>query len=415
MFLYLTIIFPIGWLTLLLVSPFSRKLRSMVSARMQPIVVPPQFCDGRAIWFHCASGEFEYAKPLIQKLKTENPDQPILVSYLSPSFADAIRMDRNVDCAFPLPWDFYAKQFDLLKRVKPKMVLIARTDFWPQFLACCKRLSIPTVGFSVRVSRAPSWFGRKLLALRMRNIDQLLTVGDADCATLKAAGIESTPLGDSRWDRVFSRLQQPSKVKFVIGTSTRRIVFASTWPEDEAVILKALPLLRPVASENHFSFVIVPHELTSMHLVTLQRKLARIGFESCYYSQIDEWDARKVLIVDQMGILADLYRDAFLAFVGGSFGREVHSVMEPLAAGCPALVGPRHHKSPEALEFKQVSSQIAADLKYVTEIKDHGELFHAVHRWLPIDRLQVHAHLQRLCKANQGSTERIIKAIRSIS
>jgi 3-deoxy-D-manno-octulosonic-acid transferase len=58
--------------------------------------------------------------------------------------------------------------------------------------------------------------------------------------------------------------------------------------------------------------------------------------------------------VDQTGILAELYTQAQFAFVGGSFKKTVHSVMEPLAAGCVTFVGPKHQNNREALAIKNV-------------------------------------------------------------
>jgi 3-deoxy-D-manno-octulosonic-acid transferase len=61
-----------------------------------------------------------------------------------------------------------------------------------------------------------------------------------------------------------------------------------------------------------------------------------------------------VLVVDQVGFLAELYRDAWIATVGGSFRRSVHSVMEALAAGVFCVLGPHHRNNREALDFQRV-------------------------------------------------------------
>ena len=60
-----------------------------------------------------------------------------------------------------------------------------------------------------------------------------------------------------------------------------------------------------------------------------------------------------VLIIDQIGILADLYKWADWALIGGSFKGKVHSVMEALSQGCYTFVGPFHGNNREALEFKK--------------------------------------------------------------
>jgi 3-deoxy-D-manno-octulosonic-acid transferase len=78
------------------------------------------------------------------------------------------------------------------------------------------------------------------------------------------------------------------------------------------------------------------------------------------------------LIVDQTGILAELYLKARWAFVGGSFRKTVHSVMEPLAAGCVTFVGPLHTNNREAVAFEKM--QLASGVSMVTCVRSSDEL-----------------------------------------
>ena len=65
-------------------------------------------------------------------------------------------------------------------------------------------------------------------------------------------------------------------------------------------------------------------------------------------------DGVALLSVDTVGDLFSLYTWAQVAFVGGSFKARVHSVMEPLCAQVPVLVGPYFHNSAEAQKFSSV-------------------------------------------------------------
>ena len=50
------------------------------------------------------------------------------------------------------------------------------------------------------------------------------------------------------------------------------------------------------------------------------------------------------IVVDRVGVLANLYGLASVSFVGGGFhGRGLHSVLEPAAAESGVLFGPQHH------------------------------------------------------------------------
>ncbi|HEY6223428.1 MAG TPA: hypothetical protein VIW26_06575, partial [Gemmatimonadales bacterium] len=56
-----------------------------------------------------------------------------------------------------------------------------------------------------------------------------------------------------------------------------------------------------------------------------------------------------VVVVDQLGVLADLYSLAQVAYVGGGYHRAgLHSVLEPAVWGVPISVGPRWGSSRDA-------------------------------------------------------------------
>ena len=58
------------------------------------------------VWFHCASlGEYEQAKPIIEKIKLEYPNYKILVTFFSPSGYELRKNDSLVDYVFYLPID----------------------------------------------------------------------------------------------------------------------------------------------------------------------------------------------------------------------------------------------------------------------------------------------------------------------
>jgi 3-deoxy-D-manno-octulosonic-acid transferase len=63
----------------------------------------------------------------------------------------------------------------------------------------------------------------------------------------------------------------------------------------------------------------------------------------------DAAPAADVILVDRVGVLADLYALADVAFVGGGFhGFGLHSVLEPAAYGVPVVFGPEWQGSRDA-------------------------------------------------------------------
>ena len=308
----------------------------------------------RPIWIHCASGEFEYAKPVIKRLKKKTAT-PILVTYFSPSVKKAVESFVGVDMSCPLPWDKPEEWEKFFDHHQPRMLLIARTDTWPEMLRQARLHEVPTLLFSATLV-ATSGRARPLSRLFSRfvfdNIDSIYCVTEEDQKIFAqlGSGEKAVVVGDTRYDQVIERLQNPKPISnFIKATEIPTLVAGSTWPEDEAVLIPALAQLK-----GSMRAILVPHEPHLDHIRDLERMAQSVGLSVNRYTKLTaNWDS-DVLVIDQMGILAELYLAGTFAFVGGSFKKTVHSVMEPLAAGCPTIVGPLHTNNREAVSFQSL-------------------------------------------------------------
>jgi 3-deoxy-D-manno-octulosonic-acid transferase len=339
------------------------------------------------IWFHCASGEFEYAKPVITLLKKRQPAVNVVVTFFSPTYSDTIRKFSGVDWVVPLPWDTARNLNEFLDSYRPLALLVARTDVWPAMAQQARLRGMKSALFSATLSNN-SGRTRSLGRLATRaTLDQLdavfcATKDDADAFRgLNLNGPKIEVQGDTRYDQVLARLESPKPLRKEVfsaihersGSSKPRDLFVcgSTWPQDEDVLIPALSQL-----QSDVCGVLVPHEPSPEHLASLETKLQAAGLHPIRYSALDAAEKMQIpgscLVVDQTGILAELYLEGQWAFVGGSFRKTVHSVMEPLAAGCLTFVGPLHTNNREAIAFQSYS--LAANLTYVTPIETSSDL-----------------------------------------
>lgn len=389
--LFLTILFTFGlWL--------SPKIRKSFRLRRESIRRPkPQWMGKvRPVWIHASSGEFEYAKSLIRELKEHEPDIPILVTYFSPSYFKSIANTKGVDWHEPLPLDTQAATQSFIQLWKPKILLIARTDLWPELLFQCRRAQVPTILFSATFSekKVKSFFSRQLLRLLIPLLDEVHVVSQEDQDELSQIiqyKNKHYVTGDTRYDQVHFRLTHPNALKLELKPAARDsvLIAGSTWPEDEDVLLASLGLF---VESGQLRLMIAPHEPTNKHLEDLEYRLSELGLQSLRYSQASQWTQNTVLLIDEVGILADLYSWGQLAFVGGSFRNSVHSVMEPLGSGSLTFVGPHHHNNREAIEFKKIpaiddtSKKLAAvyGLKMVEAIESSEQWTQKLKLWLSI-------------------------------
>ncbi len=322
-----------------------------------PWLVPPKSL--RPLWIHCASGEFEYALPVIREIKKNNPLQKILVSYFTPTYVERMMAEPLVDFVVPAPWDESGVIKEFIDHHQPAALLFARTDVWFEMSRQCSLHKIPVIVFSMTFQKKINLMLQIFLRWRWQFVDNFWVVSERDATQLKSllpkAHIEVA--GDSRYDQCLYRLSQNKTLPFTIQESTRKLIVAgSTWPEDEAVLAPT------IANTALLRWIVVPHETTSTHLSQLEQRLKAQQIDFVRSSHITVWDGTQVLIVDQVGLLAELYRFADMSFVGGSFRKQVHSVMESLACGCLTFVGPFYKNNREAIEFSsEFSSEFSPE------------------------------------------------------
>lgn len=181
---------------------------------------------------------------------------------------------------------------------------------------------------------------------------------------MKLLGFENqTVSGDTRFDRVWETAQNIKRFSEIekFCSDSKVVVCGSTWQDDEEYLL-------PVINEFSAStkFIIAPHEINDAHLSDIESKL-KISFVR--YSNLKEENSERVLIVDNIGMLSQIYQYANIAYIGGSFHKKLHNILEACAFGLPVVFGPYYHNFPEAVDLIQKGSAFSVmnekDLKSV--------------------------------------------------
>ena len=209
-------------------------------------------------WFHAASGEIEYCKSVIRLLKQKKPRAQVVVTYTSPS---AEKLFDNiitfVDYIFPLPWDTQSATVKCLNHFSPKALIFSRTDFWPELILKANKFKVPL--FAISIYPRFNIFSPFLYKIIFKKFRLITTVNPETSQRLEQLGITNVMQhSDTRFDQVFARLSQPSKLHF--NSKKLSIVFASTWPEDEKIIFPVIESI--ISQKNRFQaqIIICPHE-----------------------------------------------------------------------------------------------------------------------------------------------------------
>lgn len=422
---YKIIIVPLAFIILQISRPFlNGKLRELIKDKNKsfhklnsPTFDEKNIATARPYWIHAASGEIEYARPVIRELKKQYPDTPILVTYSSPSAKKILAGIPEIDVWAALPWDFSFLIRRFIKKWNPRLLLFSRTDVWPVLAKVTYQEKIPTILFSATFAdnssrlKGPTRF---LTRFTLGLLSEIHCVSPEDIQNVQNLNLQ-VPLvasGDTRFDQVFHRLENPKALKSTLIPSPEDFVFiaGSTWPEDEAVLIPALEKLKIL----NIKVIVAPHETTPSHLEHLEKKLKEADLNFVRYSQTEIWPAGALLIVDQVGILAELYTWSDIAFVGGSFKKQVHSVMEALAAGLPVLVGPYHRNNREALFYQKKNYSSGMIVQVVHSPDDIVVLLQRmkkVQSQIPHIKEEIRAEIGK----NRHSTQRVLSTLQKIT
>jgi 3-deoxy-D-manno-octulosonic-acid transferase len=173
-----------------------------------------------------------------------------------------------------------------------------------------------------------------------------------------------------------------------------------------------LPALAPHLVKNSLRLILVPHEPTPEHLQALARQLDKLGLTHTLFSR-GKWHDENILLVDQVGVLAELYAWGQFAFIGGSFKKTVHSVMEALGAGCLTFVGPYHKNNREAVQFHDLR---LGSLQGVEVVQDARELSERMALLLAHPELVVKfsEDLQKEFSLRLGASRRLIISLQDL-
>lgn len=356
-------------------------------------------------WFHAASGEIEYAKPVMRELKRLDPQCKIVWSYSSVSALDFFSGVVDVDFKFPLPFDSIWNNKKLIRMIRPKAVLIARSDVWPELMHQLRYAKIPRVLFAATVSerKSKSFFQSQIFSL----LSHISCVSTEDLQHLQQMHLPATISqdGDPRADQVNYRAKNARETMDLKSMLTQEkiLVLGSTWPEDENA-------LQEVFKMPGWSFVLVPHdwsaEKRSAYSILFAEK--KLGFFSELQTHPND-QRYDVIVVDQKGILADLYRQATTVFVGGSFKDKVHSVYEPLAWGKKVYVGPFHTNNREAMEFSALSCE---GEPFVTVISNGLQMKASCESLQKNDFQKLNAPITEIIQKKLGASARIAQRMR---
>ncbi len=359
--IYNLIVIPLLYLGFHVAGLFNEKIRRGIRGRknlLPTIVNDLKNINKKKAWFHISSyGEYEQAKPVMLQLKAARPDIAIIVSFFSPSAYEHIKLSQPVDYICYLPMDSKANATRFVSIVAPMLAVVVRHDIWPNFIWELNQQHIPVVLIDASIPQKSSrlWpifkgFNRNLYS----NFSFILAISKFQSKTfndLLGHNQKTILTGDTKFDQVYQRTRETDKVAHLVNHPYLKKkpiwIIGSSWPEDEKRVITAFARLK---NKHHkLLMIIAPHEPTEQRVSEIEKQLAALNISAIRYSELTENNSDfDALVVNKMGLLANIYSVGIAAFVGGSYAQNVHNVLEPAAHGIPVLFGPKINTQPEA-------------------------------------------------------------------
>jgi len=355
------------------------------------------------IWIHAVSvGEARAAEPLVRALAAAAPQYRILVTCTTAAGRATLKQlyGESVLCAY-LPYDFPETTQAFLEHFKPRLGVLMETEVWPNLLAECARRGVPVVLANARLSeksarRYARWRG--LAEPAFASLAAVCAQSAEDAARLRAAGARDTRVtGNLKFD------VSPDPAQLAAGRAwraglARPVVLAASTREGEEKLLVAD--WRP---EGGALLVVVPRHARRFD------EVARLA-QSRRSAQPRPAAADRVHLGDTMGEMAFYYAACDVAMIGGSFAPlGGQNLIEALAAGAPAVLGPHMFNFAEATRL----ALRAGAARQVEDAASAMQLAAELLKDLPLRKRMSEAG-QKLCEAHRGATERHLDVCRSL-
>jgi 3-deoxy-D-manno-octulosonic-acid transferase len=337
--------------------------------------------DG-CVWLHAVSvGEVNAAVPLVAALRRRHPEVSFLVTTTTPTGSARVRAvwGEAVTHVY-LPYDLPGAVRNFLAHFRPRLALVMETEIWPNLYAGLALRGIPLLIANARLSeRSLRGYGPFRLVIRaaLATVTCIAAQSDADARRYRQLGAPQRAIevtGNLKFDVAVSESMSDTAAGWRRAWGARPVwIAASTHAgEEDAVIaahrrvLEAHPdalLLWAPRHPERFAAAIGASERAGFR-VKSRRTDGQPGV------------ATDVFVIDTLGELMSFYAAADLAFVGGSL-EDIggHNLLEPVALGVPAIVGPHTHN------FAEIT-QLLLEVGAVVRIDDADGLASAVITWI---------------------------------
>jgi 3-deoxy-D-manno-octulosonic-acid transferase len=377
--------------------------------------------DSRSLaWFHGVSvGEIHLLVTVVKAFRERFPNWRVVVSSTTDTGLSEARTRFPDLQVIPFPFDFSWAVHTTLLSLKPKLLVLAESELWPNLLHAASEHKIPVAVINTRLSARSfaRWYRIRYLARRLifPNVT-LWAVQSAEYADrLLALGVKQERLsvtGSVKYDGASGERDTPKarELRRLLGLSdnpsTLIWVAGSTHAPEESLVLQVFCRLQPRFPT--LRLILVPRHPDRFQEVA--DLVQASGLQWVRRSELSQPLAAvpSVLLLDTVGELGAAWSLADVGFTGGSLDgrRGGQSMIEPAGFGVPTIFGPH------VWNFRDAANRLV-EAGAAVRVKDVEGLEVELAKLLADEplRQEMGQAARKLVEAQQGATRRTLDAI----
>jgi 3-deoxy-D-manno-octulosonic-acid transferase len=372
------------------------------------------------IWLHAVSlGEVVAATPLVIELHRRHPAYRLVVSTVTETGREAVeqRLAGVADhCYAPLDFPWVVSRF--IEQLQPCLYLFVETELWPNLLWHLRRRGVPAVLVNGRLSSKSfarqQWAPvRSFYRTMLQTLSLCLMQSDRDVDRIVALGAEPSRVrrtGNIKFDQPIPAVTETTTTRAHLGLRDKEQLFVagSTHAGEEEILVECYRML--VAHCPSAVLLLAPRHIQraeSVEAMIRARGLVVQRRSTIGQTGSTRSTGPRVVVLDSRGELAAIYREAVVAFVGGTLVPiGGHNLLEPAQWAKPVLFGPF---TDHCMEIADLLIQ-AGGGRRVLQAEDLAQQVMALFSD-DEERERMGRSARQVVEQNQGALQRTVEAI----
>ena len=358
----------------------------------------------KTVWIHCASlGEAKAVEPMISHLQDYN----IIVSTITKSAREYVSKIKGISYFALAPVDLYPFISSMIKKIKPDVLILIETEFWPGMITCANKEGTKIITVNGRISKGafPYYKLTKFFWKPFLNLINYISVRnqhDYDRFVELAGNKDKVGItGNIKYERDF-KSETITKENLYFSSEDFIFTAGSTREGEESIVIKTFIKLKE--NFKNLKLILAPRHISRVQEIVSLLKKNNLSFE--LFSKLTN-SIKDVIIIDVFGKLQAIYSVSDIVFIGGSIvNKGGQNPIEPAAYSKPIIFG--------QYMFNFENESVSLKNNGAFEIKNDKEFFDIATKLLSDKNLREETGKKALEVVNsqKGAIEKNIKIIK---